>query len=177
MRTPILLATLAASLLAAAPAQAASPPYRPPVSVVMQLEAPLESGEYAWDESGAPPGRLHTVVDIDAQQLYVYRGGVEIGRASIIYGADEKPTPLGEFPILEKDADHYSNLYEGAPMPWMLRLTWDGVAIHGAEVDARYATHGCIGVPDDFAALLFARARKGDIVTVTNRWMRNVYGG
>ena len=138
-------------------------------TTVRTLPAPLKSGEWIWDEGRAPAGPLRLVVDIDSEQIYAYRGGYEIGRATIIYGADHKPTPLGTFPILEKDIDHVSNLYD-APMPYMLRLTWDGVAVHSSEVDNRYATHGCVGVPDGFAAKLFANAKLGDIVAVTKGW-------
>ena len=92
--------------------------------------------------------------------LSVYRGGVEIGRSSLIYGADNKPTPLGTFPILEKDADHHSNLYD-APMPHMLRLTWDGVALHGSPtLEEALATRGCVGLPVQFAELLFSAVRR-----------------
>ena len=75
---------------------------------------------------------------------------------SFLYGTDGKPTPTGSFSILEKDADHYSHSYD-APMPYMLRLTNDGVAIHGSNVREGYATHGCIGIPPNFARLLVRR--------------------
>ncbi len=81
-----------------------------------------------------------------AQVVSIFRDGYEIGTAAIIYGADNMPTPLGVFPILQKDATHVSNLYD-APMPYMLRLTNDGVAIHASDVRYGNATHGCIGVP------------------------------
>jgi lipoprotein-anchoring transpeptidase ErfK/SrfK len=106
-------------------------------------------------------------VDLAAQVVSIFRDGYEIGTAAIIYGADNMPTPLGVFPILEKDADHVSNLYD-APMPYMLRLTRDGVAIHGSDVRYGYATHGCVGVPTAFARKLFAATRIGDRVIVTN---------
>jgi lipoprotein-anchoring transpeptidase ErfK/SrfK len=146
----------------------------PAVTSVISLESPLGPGEYAWDDSGVPAGPVRIVVDLSTEKLHVYRHGVEIGRAYILYGADHKPTPTGTFPILEKDRDHVSNLY-GAPMPYMLRLTWGGVAIHGSEVEANAATHGCVGVPDEFAALLFAQARKGDQVLVTRGWRPDLY--
>jgi lipoprotein-anchoring transpeptidase ErfK/SrfK len=95
-------------------------------------------------------------------------------RAAILYGADDKPTPTGAFKILQKKKDHISNLY-GAPMPFMLRLTNDGIAIHGSEVEDGYATHGCIGVPDEFAALLFKEAKIGTKVLITKDWMRQTY--
>src|SRR3546814_5545046 len=70
---------------------------------------------------------------LDAALIHVYRAGNEIGRSSIIYGYDDKPTPTGVYPILQKDIDHVSNIYKGAPMPWMLRLTWTGISIHGGR--------------------------------------------
>lgn len=126
----------------------------------------LRPGEFAWNDDGVPAGPATIVVNIRARVMSVYRDGVEIGRSSIIYGSNDKPTPFGTFPILQKDADHRSNIYGGAPMPYMLRLTNDGVAIHGSEMADDYATHGCIGLPKDFAALLFRAAHVGDRVLV-----------
>jgi lipoprotein-anchoring transpeptidase ErfK/SrfK len=140
------------------------------VSTVLEPEQPLQAGEYLWEAEGVPPGATQIVVDIEAQLLYVYRGGVEIGRSFIIYGHDDKPTPTGIFPILEKKKDHVSNLYD-AEMPFMQRLTWDGVAIHASEVDAAYATHGCVGVPEEFAEILFRETKLGDKVMITNGWV------
>ena len=97
--------------------------------------------------------------------LSVYRGGYEIGRSAIVYGHDTKPTPTGTFKILQKKKDHVSNLYD-AEMPYMLRLTMDGIAIHGAQVADDLATHGCVGVPDEFAAMLFEQAKIGGRVLI-----------
>jgi len=141
---------------------------------VLQPDAPINAGDYAWNSDGVPAGPILIAVDLEAQRLYAYRGGVEIGRSSILYGADDKPTPTGTFPILQKKRHHISNLY-GAPMPYMLRLTMDGIAIHGSEVEDGSATHGCIGLPDEFAALLFAEAKIGDRVIIAEQWMREVY--
>lgn len=165
----LLATTLAVSMIPAA-AHARGPA----VNSVIALESPLAPGEYAWDDAGVPAGPVRIVVDLATEKLHVYRSGVEIGRAYILYGADHKPTPTGTFPILQKDRDHVSNLY-GAPMPYMLRLTWGGVAIHGSQVEANAATHGCVGVPDEFAALLFAQAKKGDQVLVTRSWRPDLY--
>jgi len=151
-----------------APAQSSAPPVPGGAAIRhLSLDRPLRHGDYAWDETGAPPGRIRILVDIGRQTLFVFRGNHEIGRAVILYGTDEQPTPLGTFPIIEKDEDHVSNLYE-AIMPYMLRLTNDGIAIHGSNVRYGWASRGCIGVPDEFAALLFAQARLGDEVTVIN---------
>jgi hypothetical protein len=146
----------------------------PAVKTMISLESPLVPGEYAWDDNGIPAGPQRIVVDLATETLHVYRGGIEIGRAFILYGADHKPTPTGTFRILQKDRDHVSNLYN-APMPYMLRLTWGGVAIHGSEVEPNVATHGCVGVPDEFAALLFKGARNGDEVLVTRNWRPDLY--
>ena len=137
------------------------------VKRILDVPKPFEHGDYVWDDSGVPAGPLVITIDLAAQTLSVFRDGYEIGAAVILYGADEKPTPLGVFPITQKDADHVSNLYD-APMPYMLRLTNDGVSIHGSEVGWNYATHGCIGVPVKFAKLLFGQAKLGDKVIVTN---------
>lgn len=171
-----LVAALAMLALLAAPARAAGG-QGPIVTAILEADSPLEPGEYLWEPERGPAGRVEIVADVARDLLYVYRGGVEIGRTILIYGADEKPTPLGSFPILEKRRHHISNLYN-APMPYMQRLTWDGVALHGSgeTVETRYATHGCIGLPDEFAALLFAITRVGDRVTVTRNWLPQFYG-
>lgn len=141
---------------------------------VLAPDGPMGAGTYVWEDAGVPRGELRIVVDLAWQRLYAYRGGIEIGRAAILYGADDKPTPTGRFKILQKKKDHISNLY-GAPMPFMLRLTNDGIAIHGSEVEDGYATHGCIGVPDEFAELLFREATIGTQVLITREWMRPTY--
>ena len=142
------------------------------VKRVLKLDGPLHHGAYVWDEAGVPPGPLIITIDLKAETLSVFRGGYEIGVAAILFGATDKPSPVGVFPILEKDADHVSNLYD-APMPHMLRLTWDGVAIHASDVRWGNATHGCVGVPPAFARKLFGAARVGDIVIVTDGKMMN----
>lgn len=141
------------------------------VSTMLQLDGPLHPGDYVWDDTDVPDGRVAIVADLNAELLYVYRGGQEIGRSTLIYGDDDKPTPIGVFPIMEKKADHYSSTYWGAPMPHMLRLTRDGVAVHGSDyINPVYATHGCIGLPRAFAALLFRQAMPGDYVKITHHW-------
>lgn len=150
------------------PAPAPVPEPEPLLEVKRVLDVPFVAfGDWTWDESGAPAkGRLVMTVDLHAQTISVFRDGHEIGTAAVLYGADDKPTPLGRFPVLEKDADHVSNLY-GAPMPYMLRLTMDGVAIHGSAIEQGYATHGCIGVPTPFARKLFNAVKKGDVAVIT----------
>ena len=139
------------------------------VKRVLAIDGPFRHGDYVWNENGAPAtGRIIITVDLKAQTLSVFRAGYEIGSAVILYGADDKPSPLGAFPVIEKDADHFSRTYNNAPMPYTLRLTSDGVAIHGSDVRWGYATHGCIGVPKPFAKRLFGVTKLGDLVVITN---------
>lgn len=135
------------------------------VRSALNITKPMHFGDFVWDEKDIPAGPLWVRIDLARQLLSVFRDGHEIGTAVILFGSDGKPTPSGSFPILEKDADHVSHSYD-APMPYMLRLTNDGVAIHGSNVRQGWATHGCIGVPLDFARQLFAAARKGDLVVI-----------
>ena len=144
------------------------------IKSVMTIDGPLGHGNYYWDESRAPAeGPMLITVDLEAQTLSVFRDGHEIGVAVILYGTPEKPTPLGAFPITQKDADHVSNIYD-APMPYMMRLTNDGVAIHGSDVEWGYGTRGCIGVPTAFAKMLFEQVKLGDTVIITNGQRINV---
>jgi hypothetical protein len=136
---------------------------------ILPIEGAIRYGEWFWDESGAPAtGELIMTVDLQARVLSVFRDGYEIGAAAVLLGTQEHPTPLGAFPILTKEKDNVSEKYNNAPMPWTLRLTWDGVAIHGSQVENGYASHGCVGAPDEFAEKLFAIAKKGDVVIITD---------
>lgn len=135
------------------------------VRSMFDIGKPMRFGEFVWDENHTPKGPVWIRIDLPRQILSIFRAGHEIGTAVILYGTDGKPTPSGNFTILEKNKDYYSHNYH-APMPYMLRLTDDYVAIHGSNVRQGHATHGCIGVPPDFARLLFAAASKGDPVFI-----------
>lgn len=135
------------------------------VRSVLNIRRSMKYGEFVWDEQGIPDGPMWIRADLDRQIISVFRNGHEIGTAVILYGADSKPTPAGLFPVLEKSADYFSRTYD-APMPFTLMLTADGVAIHGSNVRDRAATHGCIGVPLEFARRLFEQAQVGDKVFV-----------
>ncbi|MXO73233.1 L,D-transpeptidase family protein [Alteraurantiacibacter buctensis] len=136
---------------------------------VLPIEGPIRYGEWHWDDEGVPPGPLVITVDLQARVISVFRNGYEIGAAAAMLGTDEHPTPVGQFPILTKERHNVSEKYGNAPMPWTLRLTWDGIAIHGgSEVERGYASHGCVGVPDEFADRLFRTASVGDRVIITD---------
>ena len=134
---------------------------------ILPINAPIKYGEWHWDEAGVPPGPLVVTVDLNARVLSIFRGGYEIGATAVLLGTQEKPTPLGIFPILMKDKHHFSATYDHAPMPYTMRLTRDGVSVHGTKVERGYASHGCVGVPDGFAAKLFAITHLGDKVYIT----------
>jgi hypothetical protein len=160
---------------AAQPKPAATPTQPPKprderfvIKRILPITGPIKYGEWHWDERGAPAaGPLIMTVDLEARVLSVFRGGYEIGATAVLLGTQEKPTPLGRFPIIWKKADHRSSTYDGAPMPFTHRLTNDGVAIHGTTVAKGYASHGCIGVPNAFGERLFAASKLGDVVYIT----------
>ena len=137
---------------------------------ILPIEGPIRYGEWHWNEAGAPAeGPLVITVDLEARVMSVFRDGYEIGATAVLLGTDEHPTPLGVFPILSKERHNVSEKYGNAPMPWTLRLTHDGVAIHGGStVEPGWASHGCIGTPDAFVSKLFAIASKGDRVIITD---------
>ena len=95
------------------------------------------------------------VVSIPSQKLFVFKNGSEWGSTSISTGRAGHGTPVGVFPILQKQARHRSTIYSGAPMPYMQRLTWGGVALHAGHVTGYPASHGCIRLPWDFARRLY----------------------
>jgi lipoprotein-anchoring transpeptidase ErfK/SrfK len=135
------------------------------VRSLLNVRRQFHYGDYVWNDANVPPGQAWVRVDLGRQTLSVFRAGHEIGATVILYGTDGKPTPTGVFPILQKAKQHRSTLYD-AEMPYMLRLTGDGVAIHASNVRERAATHGCIGVPAAFARLLFDQVRRGDLVAI-----------
>lgn len=143
------------------------------VKRILQIDEPFVHGYFKWDDEGVPAGELVVTVDLKAESISVFRGGYEIGAAVITFGDSLKPTPTGVFPITQKNKDHVSNIY-GSPMPYMMRLTNDGIAIHASDVKWGWGTRGCIGVPLEFARLLFEQASLGDRVIITNGKMMGV---
>lgn len=138
---------------------------RRPVRSLLNVPRSLHYGQWVWNDAGIPAGPTWVRIDLAAQTLSLFRAGHEIGTAVILYGTDGKPTPTGVFPVLEKAREHRSTLYD-AEMPYMLRLTGDGVAIHASDVRFGRATHGCIGVPPAFARLLFEQVKRRDPVAI-----------
>jgi len=126
----------------------------------------LKPGEYWWQPQLSPSGPLVVLVSIPQQTMNVYRNGILIGRSSVSTGTKGNATPGGVFTILEKKSTHRSKKYDNAPMPYMQRLTWTGIAMHSGNLPGYPASHGCIRLPYDFSVLLFKATSKGGTVVV-----------
>jgi hypothetical protein len=128
----------------------------------------LRPGQYFWRDYDTSLGEIAVVISRSAQVAYVFRGKTLVGVASVSTGKRGKATPLGDFTILQKKVFHRSNIYSNAPMPYMQRLTWDGIALHAGVNPGYPASHGCIRLPREFAALLYGVTRLGASVAVVD---------
>ena len=127
----------------------------------------LKNGEFAWAPDKAPEGPLLLVVNLDTQRAVLFRNGVPIAVSTLSTGRPGFETPTGVFTILQKEVEHYSRKYDNAPMPYMQRLTWKGVALHAGYLPGYPASHGCIRLPKEFARLLYGVTRLGMTVVIT----------
>lgn len=167
--------TLAALLLAVAsilPATSANAQVAASDTMQVAPEA-LRNGQWAWYEqpqiikaSTSDWDPVSIVVSIADQRAYVYRGGTLVGASTVSTGSKGHQTPTGAFTILQKKVFHRSNLYSNAPMPYMQRLTWDGIALHAGHLPGYPASHGCIRFPAAFAKQLYALTELGGDVMV-----------
>ncbi len=137
-------------------------------SATISEASALRPGEFVWQPELAQTGEVEIVVSIPLQRAYVYRGGTLIGVSTVSTGRPGHSTPVGTFTILQKRREHYSNLYNNAPMPFMQRLTWGGVALHAGHIPGHPASHGCVRLPLAFARHLFGVTAMGGEVHVTN---------
>jgi lipoprotein-anchoring transpeptidase ErfK/SrfK len=176
-----LLLAGAVALVSATPAAAYQDWFfgRPPASIMVpeQRIAPIHrhsrqkemtrklSAEKKTPEK-LPPGPLHIVISIKKQQLTLYAAGVPIAHSRVSTGVPGHPTPQGVFSVLEKQIYHESNIYSAAPMPFMQRITWSGVAMHQGVVPNHPASHGCIRLPPDFARRLWGITKVGARVII-----------
>lgn len=129
----------------------------------------LAPGEFVWMPERAARGPVHAYVDLGAQLVTVYRGGTRIAVSTISSGMPGYETPTGTFEILQKRVEHYSNLYDNAPMPYMQRLTWDGIAFHVGRLPGEAASHGCIRLPREFAEKFFELTELGVAVQIVGK--------
>ncbi|MDH7973115.1 L,D-transpeptidase family protein [Sphingomonas sp. AR_OL41] len=186
---PTTIALLAAALLAPS-GSAAAQTLAVPSTTVQQLPAPttepqpvpevgplnsgtvldavkrLKPGEFIWAPQVAPAGPTLLIVNIATQRAVLYRNSLPVAVTTVSTGRPGHLTPTGVFTILQKEVTHFSSIYDSAPMPYMQRLTWGGVALHGGQLPGYPASHGCIRLPKAFAKLLYGETRLGMTVMV-----------
>ena len=146
---------------------AAPLPNQEMTGLVDQIES-MKPGSYLWAPLISPSGPILVVISLPVQRCYVYRNGVLIGVATISSGKPGHLTPTGVFTVLQKQVHHRSNLYDSAPMPYMQRLTWTGVAMHAGNLPGFPASHGCVRMPAAFAKLLYKESSLGMTVVITD---------
>src|SRR5580700_2563917 len=116
----------------------------------------------------APKGPLQIIISIADQRVSLYDSGALIARSSVSTGTQGHPTPLGVFSVISKQRWHRSNIYSAAPMPYMQRITWSGIALHAGVVPGRPASHGCIRLKNDFAIRLWHLTKRGTRVIIAH---------
>lgn len=161
--------TLALALLSAISVSASAQQVALGRQSIIEAVSSLKTGEYVWAPQLAPSGPTLLIVDVRTQRALLYRNGIPIAATTISTGKPGSETPTGAFTILEKQVEHYSRTYDNAPMPYMQRLTWKGVALHAGKLPGYPASHGCIRLPAGFAKLLYGVTRIGMTVAVTDR--------
>ncbi len=127
-----------------------------------KIEGPVKE-----KESAKPQGPLVIAVSIDKQKVKIYDSNGFFAEAPVSTGMKGHPTPMGVFSVIEKDRYHHSNIYSGAPMPYMQRITWSGVAMHAGVLPGYPASHGCIRMPPAFAVKMWGWTKMGARVLVT----------
>jgi hypothetical protein len=128
----------------------------------------LTNGEFNWNPERSPTGPVILIVSLPDQRVYVYRDGVRIAASTCSTGKLGHRTPTGVFKILQKDKNHHSSTYNNAPMPYMNRLTWSGVALHAGQLPGYPASHGCVRLPKAFAERLFGVTKLGMTVVIAD---------
>jgi hypothetical protein len=128
----------------------------------------LKQGEFLWMGEAFSAGPVVMVVSLSEQRAYVYRNGILIGATTVSTGRPGHITPTGVFTVLQKQKEHRSTIYDGAPMPYMERLTWGGVALHAGGLPGYPESHGCVHLPSEFAKLLFDISPAGMTVVIAS---------
>jgi hypothetical protein len=119
-----------------------------------------------------PKGPLQIFISINQQRLHFYSDGRHVADAPVATGVPDHPTPRGVFDVIQRDRYHHSNIYSDAPMPYMQRITWSGVALHEGPGVGHEASHGCIRMPQNFAARLWRLRTMGMRVVITRPELR-----
>jgi lipoprotein-anchoring transpeptidase ErfK/SrfK len=128
----------------------------------------FKPGEYVWHPEVSPAGPVVLRIILSEQVLHVYRNGVWIGSSTICSGKEGYRSPTGVFTILQKKVEHTSTIYTNMPMPYMQRLTWDGIAMHAGNLPGYPASHGCVRLPLDFAKKLYSVTSNGTTVVISD---------
>jgi L,D-transpeptidase catalytic domain len=115
-----------------------------------------------------PKGPLQIIISIADQRVSLFDNGAPIARSSVSTGTRGHPTPLGVFSVISKQRWHRSNIYSAAPMPYMQRITWSGIALHAGVVPGHPASHGCIRLKNDFAIRLWHLTKRGTRVIIAH---------
>jgi lipoprotein-anchoring transpeptidase ErfK/SrfK len=126
-----------------------------------------KKSDAAANEANKPHGPLIISVSIAQQKLRIYDANGLFAETSISTGMAGHPTPMGVFSVIQKQKFHQSNIYSGAPMPFMQRITWSGIAMHAGVLPGHPASHGCIRMPMAFAVKMYGWTRMGARVVVT----------
>jgi L,D-transpeptidase catalytic domain len=111
-------------------------------------------------------GPLQIIISVADQRISVYDDGILIARSSVSTGVQGHPTPVGVFSVIGKELWHRSNIYSAAPMPYMQRITWSGIALHAGVLPGHPASHGCIRLANDFAIRLWHLTKRGTRVII-----------
>ena len=127
----------------------------------------LQPGSFSWAPERSPNGPVVMVVSLPEQRMHVYRNGVRIAVSTVSTGIKGHDTPPGSYEILQKQLMHHSNLYDDAPMPFMQRITWDGLALHAGRLPGHPASHGCVRLPRAFAEKLYGITKLGARVVIS----------
>ncbi|MET4256342.1 hypothetical protein ABIC09_001273 [Bradyrhizobium sp. S3.12.5] len=115
-----------------------------------------------------PKGPLQIIISIADQRVSLFDNGALIARSSVSTGREGHPTPLGVFSVISKQRWHRSNIYSAAPMPYMQRITWSGIALHAGVVPGHPASHGCIRLENNFAVRLWHLTKRGTRVIIAH---------
>jgi len=128
-----------------------------------------KKGKKEEAKKSAPQGAVYAVISLADQHVTIYDATGRIAQSRISTGMPGHPTPIELFSIIGKERWHHSNIYSGAPMPYMQRITWSGVAMHEGVVPGYPASHGCIRLPGSFAQQLWGMTQIGNRVVVARR--------
>ncbi len=126
----------------------------------------LRPGQYLWRDVPKAAGAERLVIGLSDQLAFLYRGDTLVAVSTVSSGTDDKPTPTGIFPILEKKPMHRSIKYDNAPMPFMQRIDRFGTALHAGYNPGVPASHGCVRLPAKFAAKLYTATQVGTPVLI-----------